>query len=338
MVPAEGTYGPLGQQIVDGLVVFAASAEGLVADVVQEPDSCDAGGGADAASAFVEAGVDAVIGLLCMESLIAAMPILSASEIPAITLGVRSGIVSEDATDNGWLFYRMAPRADDEAQKIADAIASLWLGQPLALIEDGTIYGRELTESVRILLEEMNITPVLVGSFRSSEDNQFALLSRLERLGVTHVFVAGDRRDIAIIARDSAIDGLGMTFMGGDALNAAETDPALADDVLAITLPDYAAMESAKDVVAAFDNDGLRAEGYGLPAFAAARILLDAKRSAAARRIPLAEALRATPFDTAVGVIEFDDFGERKDNPFRLMVWQDGGFHMFEETGKEATQ
>jgi len=338
LAPAEGTYRLLGDQIVDGVTVFAIATGGLVTDIVQEPDNCDARGGADAASAFVEAGVDAVIGFLCMESLMTALPVLSASDIPAITLGVRSGIVAEDAAQNGWLFYRMAPRADDEAQKVAEVITALWADQPLALIEDGTIYGRELAEAVRFLLEETGITPIFIDNFRPSQERQLNLVRRLTRSGASHIFIGSDRRDTAIIARDSASNDLDLTLMGGDALNAAEDEPALADGVLAVTLPDPMSLESAQSAVAFFENTGFSAEGYAVPAFAAGQVLVDAKRAAATGDTPLSEALRATPFATAIGVIEFDDFGERKDNPFRLMVWRNGAFHAFDEPREDATQ
>ncbi len=326
LAPAEGTFQILGDQIVDGITIFASSAGGLVSDVVQEPDTCDAAGGTDAASAFVEAGVDAVVGFLCMESLMAALPILSDSGIPAITLGVRSSIVAEDAAKNGWLFYRLAPRADDEAKKITETIASKWVGKPLALVEDGTIYGRELAESVRLLLEEIGITPQFIDNYRPTQSKQFSLVRRLEKSGATHIFVGGDRQDAAIIGRDSREADLNLTFLGGDALNAADGDPTLPNGFLAVTVPDPMLLESSKNAQAQFENTGRSPEGYGLPAFSAGQILLDAKRASVAREIPLAQALRATPFDTAIGSIEFDDFGERKDNPFRLMVWRNGLF------------
>jgi branched-chain amino acid transport system substrate-binding protein len=334
LAPADGNFKPLGDEIVDGVTIFASSVGGLVSDVVQEPDTCDAAGGADAASAFVEAGVDAVVGFLCMESLAAALPVLSASGIPAITLGVRSAIVAEDSAKNGWLFYRIAPRADDEAQKITEAISSKWLGKPLALVEDGTIYGRELAESVRLLLEELGITPIFTDNFRPSQDKQFSLVRRLEKAGATHIFIGGDRQDAAIIARDSNEADLNLTFLGGDALNAADGDPTLVNGFLAVTLPDPVLLNSARDALGQFENTGRSADGYSLPAFASGQILLDAKRASVSGGKPMSQSLTGTQFETAIGPIEFDDFGERKDNPFRLMVWRNGIFLPVDRTNE----
>ncbi len=333
LAPTEGSYQVLGDQVVDGTTIFAVAAGAVIADIVQEPDTCDAEGGVDAASAFVEAGVDAVIGFLCMESLMAALPILSDSGIPVITVSVRSAIVAEDAANNGWLFFRLAPRADDEAGKLAEVIASEWLGKPLALVEDGTIYGRDLSESIRLLLEEIGITPIFIDNYRPALDKQFGLVRRLEQSGASHIFVGGDRRDAAIIARNSEEIGQSLSFLGGDALNAAEADPALPDGFLAVTIPDPMLLDSSVAAQAQFEDSGRSPDGYALTAYAAGEILLNAKRASAAEGITLAQALRARPFETAIGTIEFDDFGERKDNPFRLMVWRDGDFRPFEQPG-----
>ncbi len=326
IVPTEGNFAVRGEQVLAGMEVLAANSGSGIAEILEEPDSCDATGGEDAASAFVEAGVDAVIGFLCMESLTSALPVLSASGIPAITLGVRSGIISDDAQRNDWLFYRLSPRADDEAKMITRIISTDWKGKPLALIEDGTIYGRELMESVRLQLEELGISPVFVDNYRPSQDKQFGLVRRLEKSGATHIFIGGDRQDAAIIARDSQAADLGLTFLGGDALNAAESQPPLANGFLAVTLPEPRFLQSAERAVSQFDDAEISISGYSIPAYAAGQILLAAKRAANAASAPVSEFLTDKEFFTAMGTVEFDEAGERKDNPFELMVWYNGTF------------
>ena len=105
-----------------------------------------------------------------------------------------------------------------------------------------------------------------------------------------------------------------------------------------MTLPDPITFNSAQTALGRFENTGLSADGYGLPAYAAGEILLDAKRAAASDGRTIAEILTGTQFDTAIGPIEFDDFGERKDNPFRLMVWRNGYFLPVDRSNDAAPQ
>ncbi len=76
--------------------------------------------------------------------------------------------------------------------------------EPFAIVDDGTIYGRELAESFRLAAEQAGLKPVFVDTFRPQMDNQIGLIGRLRKAGATHVFVGGDRDDIAIMARDAA--------------------------------------------------------------------------------------------------------------------------------------
>ena len=82
------------------------------------------------------------------------------------------------------------------------------------------------------------LKPVFVDTFRPALDNQLALVNRLKKSGATHVFVGGDRSDIAILARDAAARKVPLTIAGGETLSAAPDDVPLADNVLMIGVPE----------------------------------------------------------------------------------------------------
>src|SRR3546814_9913701 len=104
----------------------------------------------------------------------------------------------EVALRNGWPLFRMAPADGDEAEKLAGIILEKWKAEPIALVEDGTIYGRELASAVRQSIEAGGITPVFVDTYRPGQEQQVALVRRLRKAGATHVLVGGDRNDVAI--------------------------------------------------------------------------------------------------------------------------------------------
>ncbi|MBO3760611.1 ABC transporter substrate-binding protein [Ciceribacter sp. L1K22] len=323
VAPQSGPYAVLGEQIRDGAAA-AASAVGQNIFLVNE--SCEAGSGPDIAARIVEAGVDTAIGFLCSESLDGALPALAEAAIPAITVSVRWKVLMEDALKKGWPFFRLAPAPDDEAEKLVEVILANWPGSPIALIEDGTIHGRELVESVRAGLEERGLTPVFTDTFRPGQEQQLALVRRLKTAGATHVLVGGDRNDVSIIARDAAAESIPLTVIGGDAMRALDEPVPLADGVLAVALPDHAGDTTAAGALAALAAVDVAPQGYVLPAFAAVEIALAAATTATDRKLPIADILASETFQTAIGPIRFGPDHELAENPYRLLEWQNGRF------------
>ena len=45
--------------------------------------------------------------------------------------------------------FRLGPRGDDERNAAATLLTRLWADELFAIVDDGTIYGRELAESFR---------------------------------------------------------------------------------------------------------------------------------------------------------------------------------------------
>lgn len=316
------SLGALGDQLRQGVAAYQATAGKPFDAIVTAPEACDAASGKRAAKTMADAKVSAVIGFLCPESLNAALPILSKAGITTIGTSVRAEILMEDANRNDWPFYRIAPHNDQEVQTIVDVITKRWASAPFALVDDGTIYGRELAENVRVRLSDLGITPAFTDTYRPAQDKQFGLAHRLERAGVTHIFVGGERPDIAVIARDCAAIGLDLTIMGGDSLKAAPGDVDLADGVLGVMTPAPDTLPSAKDALGVLAKQGIEPYGDVIPGYAAAELVAEASKTGK----PLPDALADGTFDTALGKIRFTAKHERTDNPFELMVWRDDHF------------
>jgi branched-chain amino acid transport system substrate-binding protein len=323
VAPTEGPFALLGQQIVEG-ARFEAEARGSTVVII--PETCEAGDADALKAAVAAAGAEALVGFLCTEGLDAILPTLAGTGVPALSLSVRSDILMEDARKNGWPFYRLVPNARRETETMAASILQRWKSEPLALIDDGTIHGRDLVEGVRAALAETGLTPVFTDTFRPGQEQQVALVRRLARSGATHVVIGGDRSDAAIIARDARTEKLPLTLIGGEALDAQDRPVPLEDGVLAVTLPDWSQRPDAARVAGAMRSGGVVPEGYALPAFAAMTILEQAKDRALKNETPLADALGKDAYPTVLGTIRFDAGHELADNPFRLMEWRQGQF------------
>lgn len=323
VAPKTGPYALLGAQVFEGA---RAAAEVTGDRLVEIDEDCNEPGGADAAKALAEAKASIAIGFVCVETLTSAMPALAGNKIPAITISVRSRILMEDALRNGWPLFRMAPSESAEAEKIAAVIVDHWKAEPIAFVDDGTIYGRELVSAVRQKLEPLGITPVFTDTLRPGQEQQIALIRRLQKAGATHVLIGADRNDVAIIVRDAAKENIPLTVLGGDVMKAANRPIALGDGTLAVTLPPYQALPTAAEATAVLKGRQIEPEGNTLPAYAAVQLASQAAASAGIDQAKLLSSLKERSFQTVIGQIRFDAGHELADNPYRLLEWRGNAF------------
>ncbi|MGF0520661.1 ABC transporter substrate-binding protein [Agrobacterium pusense] len=319
VAPQSGPYELLGQQVRQGAKAAAAK---LGLDVVEIHESCEDGSGGAIADGLVAAKVSAAIGFLCTETLQDVLPPLKAAAIPAITLSSRAPILMEDALKYGWPLFRLAPSDRAESARAAEVILRDWKGHPIGLVDDGTIYSRDLVDRIRSTLEENGLKPTFADTMRPNQEQQVALVRRLARTGITHVFIGAERNDIAVVARDAASENFPLTILGGDTLNAANTPLALAANVMAITRPAYDTLPSAQGAAGELRAAGVEPEGYVLPAYAATELTAALAEAAQAQSKPAPEILASgTAFKTVIGDLAFNPTHELSDNPYRLQRW-----------------
>jgi branched-chain amino acid transport system substrate-binding protein len=312
--PLSGPNQPLGRQVEQGAGIAAKS---LGVEIRTADDACTAEGGAAAARGFAKAKVDIAVGFLCTEAIEAALPILKDAGIPAVTVGVRTESLTDRRGKTGWPVWRLGPRGDDERNAAASLLAKLWRDDPFAIVDDGTIYGRELAETVRSAAEQAVLKPVFIDTYRPDSDNQIGLVGRLKRAGATQVFVGGEGDDVAIMGRDAAKLEAGIVFAGGEALRAAPGDVPYAGGTLMIAMPEWADVADQK-TLDRFTAAKIIPEGYALPAHAAIEVAASAAASAARDGKPLAGELSGQDFTTAIGPIRFDQKGDLTRNPYRI--------------------
>lgn len=326
VIPQTGSFAVFGAHARESFTAWKLANPGILADIVEGDDDCSEKGGRDAAMAMTEAAVDIVVGFVCTESLAAALPLLTEVNIPVLALSVRADILGEEAVRLGWQFFRLAPRAGEEAEIAADMIYRLWADKSFAIIEDGTIEGRELAESIRGMLEDRGLKAAFTDNFRPGQPRQPSLVRRLKSAGVTRVFIGGTRSDIAVIAHDAREQGVEFSIMAGDALNAAAGELPLPDGTLAILSSASLAGDASRIAEANLARLGLHAEGLRIPAYAAADILGAIASRLQYSDLPVRDILASQKFDTALGAISFTNRGERREPGFTLAVWRDGRF------------
>ncbi len=320
VAPLDGPFAILGKQVMAGA---KAQAEAAGNKILPVPESCAPDSGVDVASRLIAGGATAAIGFLCADSLIGSAQALKEAAIPVITLSARSKVLFEDAAKHGWPIYSLSPRPGEEASATAGFIAGIWPGSAIALLDDGTLNAHELAANIRLDLETKGIKPVMADTFRPGLDNQKILVRRLQKAGVTNVYIAGGRSDVATIARDAA--GTGIALMGSDQLLASDDGVALPDGVLAVLPESWREQPGASGLVHALAEQDIVAEGYVLPAHAAAQII-DKAEAAVNDKQDLAATIAGGTFETAVGTVSFGKDHFRAEDTYRLMEWRNGAF------------
>jgi branched-chain amino acid transport system substrate-binding protein len=325
VAPVTETVGLLGRQLRAGAETAAAERRIAENNLRFADDSCSAEGGEQAAGAMVAAGVRIVVGFLCTEAIEAAMPILKNAGIPVVTPGVRANSLTDRRDKTGWPVYRMAPRADDERDAVSNILVHRWQDRLFAIVDDGTIYGREMVESFRLSAELAGLQPVFIDTYRPQMDNQIGLVARLRRAGATHVLVGGDRADVAIMGRDAAELGYDLTIASGETLRAPPGDVPLAPGTLMVGLPEPSDL-ALDDVISSFEEREIIPEGYTIPGYAAFEIAVEALIRAETGGRTISEVLASDSFDTAMGPIKFDEKGDLEGNPYRLFRYDGSKF------------
>lgn len=313
--PLSGEFAILGQQWAEGARV-AANANGAT-ELVEADHLCSEDGGLEAAQRLLKANVSIVIGFLCTPAIEAGLPLFKEAGIPVIT-PIRTNGLTDHKIRTGWPVFRFGPRLDAERAAVAKILTREWRSEFFAIVDDGTIYGRELAESLRAQAELSELSPVFIDTFRPQLDNQIGIVGRLRRAGATHVFVGGDRSDIAIMARDAESLGYDLTLAGGEALMAAEGPVPLSPGVLMVGPPPWSDL-ATQDALATIAAADVIAEGYVVPGFAAFEVALSAARQTAAEGTSIHDVLSNNTFETAIGTIRFDDKGDLEGEFYRLL-------------------
>ena len=330
--PLVGSPSILGRQLTDGAREAAKRLGGTgqsAIETIEADTGCSADGGRAAAQRFVDAGARIVIGFLCTDAIEAALPILKGAKVPLLDVGVRANRLTDLRDRTGNLVWRIAPRSDAEAKRIAGLLAERWKGEPFGLIDDGSIAARGLSDTVRRLLADNGLKPQSIDNYRPAEEKQFGLVRRLQRTGVTRFFIAGDRPDIAIISRDAGEIGLTMQVIGGEALLDEAGEVPLAEGTLAVAPKlNYRELsgESARPApgTTPFEQDAMGPQGDFGPAYAATEVAISALRAAdaaGAGSAGIAGALSEQTFQTALGPVRFDARGDSDLDLTRVYRW-----------------
>ena len=328
-LPLSGDYSQFAQRFKSGaeLALLHSQSEHVLAF---QDDGCAEDTARHAAEALIEQNSTVMFGFLCNISAMSAATATRESNIPILIGGAQSTRLIKDREREEWNVWRLSPGDDYPILTAEKAIDRNWQQIPFAIVDDGTIYGRRFSDTLRQLLQEKGLEPQIVDTYRTGLSTQAALLRRLTRSGVSALFIAAtDAQDLITILNDSQRLELPFEFMTTEALRML---PYLTDKKQITTTfniidwPETSAEALPKTISAE------QANRHFLMGYASTQIILQLLES---NQNQINQALSDQHFETILGKVSFNKDGSSSFNPFQMLTWTGEQFEPVKPDGTE---
>ena len=338
-LPLTGIYASLSKQIISG-VEFAAeeiNEEGGIKGekiiIEKSDDKCEPKNGPEIAKQLIEKKVIAVIGHLCDRPSIAASPIYSENKIVQLSPTNQNAAFTENRPLESGGTYRLAARTSQQIDVLTSFLVTHEQKAKIALLNNGSAYGKGLSDALTKTLKEKGITPLLATSFESGAERYSNLARRIVESGARLVFIGSTHLDAARLIRD--IDNLSgdITIIGGDGLVHVEFPKLVLENnpkrntlsKIFTSFPvDPRSLESAANAVNRFKKSDINPAGLVLRGYSAMKILGKAMSSAEKLDFEnLNKALNKQDFQTPLGTIRFDEKGDANLSDYVVHQWRD---------------
>lgn len=220
--PLTGALGALGQDMLNGvkLAVDEINKEGLVVnsrpvtiEIVAVDDKADAKVGVQVAQQLVDQGVIAVIGHLNSGISIPAAPIYAAKNIPQLAISTKTEYTKLGLPTTFRLVSSDAMQGKALGQYAVDGLQA----NKIAILDDGTPYGKGLVENTILALKTKNKVAVFVASLDDKTTSFEALIPKIKESGADTIISAlNDFQIIALLEQMKKAGLNDIKFLGGD--------------------------------------------------------------------------------------------------------------------------
>jgi branched-chain amino acid transport system substrate-binding protein len=312
-------------------------------EVVPGDDQADPRQAVAVAHRLVNEGVLAVVGHGTSGTAIAASAVYHDNGVVQVT----PSATNPEFTDRGlWNVFRVCGRDDQQGKVAADFVAKQGIKR-VAILHDKQTYGRGLANAFRDALDKGHgIQPVYYGAINQGEWDFAAVLVAIRSTNAELVYVGGSFADGGRLLRQARELGLKSRFMGGDGMFDLElvkiAGKEATEGTWATFFPDASTLPAAKGVIDAYEKRFGPAGPYSVYAYAAAKMLfesikaVDAKSAKDGRK--LAEYIRQTTWDTALGRLRYEAKGDLVEAPFVVFELRNGEFVQVTRLGQQASK
>ena len=290
-------------------------------------DACDPKQAVSVANKFAADKVVFVAGHFC-----------SSSSIPASKVYLEEGILQiTPASTNpaftdkgGWNTFRTCGRDDQQGKVAGTFMAKEFKDSKIAILHDNSAYGKGLADETKKYMNLAGKKETIYTAYVPGEKDYSSLVSRLKEAGIGVVYIGGYQTESGLIIRQAKEQGLQATLIGGDALVTNEfwQITGTTGEGTLMTFPsDPRRRPTAAAVVAEFKAKNIDPEGYVLYTYAAIQVWAEAATKAGTTDPKkVAEALKASTWDTVLGKIAYDSKGDVKDSDYVFYIWHNGNY------------
>ena len=274
-------------------------------------DACDPDQAEAAAQEIISELPAVVIGHFCSSCSIRAAPLYAKAHILQITPASTSPVLTEMGIGT---VFRMLGRDDDQGRTIARRIAEAWPHGQIAVLDDGSLYGKGLADVVRSELKSLGVRPLIDESFPPGAQSYDGIVRRMADAKIRAVFVGAYELDIAVIAREVAEAKLPIAILAGDALIAPsfwEAAGEAGEAVLFTYSPNPLDQPDGKALVELAHRRGMELGGQAVLTYAAVQVWAEAVEQADSfDSSKVAATLHSKQFVTIIGQVRFDAKGD----------------------------
>ncbi|UYN97559.1 MAG: branched-chain amino acid ABC transporter substrate-binding protein [Enhydrobacter sp.] len=333
--PMTGQYAAFGEQLRRGATMAveeinaAGGVNGQKLELVIGDDACDPKQATAVANKMVSDKVAFVAGHFCSGSSIPASDIYKEAKILQISPASTNPRLTDDAFKKGnTTVFRTCGRDDVQGVTVGGYINKYHKGKRVAILHDKTPYGKGVADETKKALNKGGTREAMYEAYNDTDKDFTALINKMKQAKIDIIVLGGYHTAGALIIKQSREQGLMAQMIGFDSLETAEfaqLGGAATNGVLMSFPPKAEDDPKNAALVKKFRDAKYNPEGYTLFSYAAVKVWADAANKAKSLdSAAVAKALRTGKYDSAVGVLEFDEKGDIKNAVYDIYVWKDG--------------
>jgi branched-chain amino acid transport system substrate-binding protein len=290
-------------------------------------DACDSDQAVVAARKLVNDRVAFVVGHTCSGAAIPAASIYQNAGIVLISATATNPTLTEEGHSN---VFRVCGRDDQQGTVAGNYLADRWGKKKIAIVHDGTVYGKRLAAETKKQLNKRGVTEAIFEAYTPGLNDYSSLIGKLQAANASVLYVGGYYQEAALLIRTARNRNYPLQLVSGDALATdgfAQIAGSAAEGTIFTFFPDARRNAGAQQVVKQFRAAQHEPEGYTLYGYAAVQTWAQAvQRAGTLDTEAVVKALRDGQFDTVLGKIAFDSKGDITTPGFVWNIWKNGKY------------